>query len=155
YQPIPPPSEFVPNLPQSLEAACMRALERDPARRWQSAGEMREVLYQHMEATSGGAFRRDELGRYVISHFEQERAEVRARITECRAEAADAAPPRDVAPPRTLQVTPRSQPPSSDVATASPRPNPPSNAPQEPPPPAAAPSSQSTRLRGLVFLLGT
>ena len=43
---------------------------------------MREALYAFMEANPGGAFRRDEVGRYVCSLFEQERSEVRARVTE-------------------------------------------------------------------------
>jgi serine/threonine protein kinase/ABC-type phosphate transport system substrate-binding protein len=86
FDEIPPPSK-VPkksggDVPAEVEAICMRAVSRDPEKRWQSAGEMREALYAYMESTPGGAFRRDEVGRRVASLFEKERADVRARITE-------------------------------------------------------------------------
>lgn len=42
--PVPPPTALVPDLPPSLVATVMKALHKDPAKRFQSAGEMREAL---------------------------------------------------------------------------------------------------------------
>ncbi|MDB4944324.1 MAG: hypothetical protein JWP97_3858 [Labilithrix sp.] len=42
--PVPSPSLIVPSIPPSLADAVMRALEKDPARRFQSAEEMRDAL---------------------------------------------------------------------------------------------------------------
>ncbi len=39
-----PPSALVPSVPEWLEAVVMRALSKDPAERFQTAGEMRKVL---------------------------------------------------------------------------------------------------------------
>ncbi len=46
-----PPRRIRPSIPAALEAVIMRALEKDPARRYQSATEMREDL---RKAISGG-----------------------------------------------------------------------------------------------------
>jgi serine/threonine protein kinase len=42
--PIPPPSSQVPDFPPELERIIMRALERDPNQRWQTARQMRSEL---------------------------------------------------------------------------------------------------------------
>ena len=42
--PIPPPSRRNSDVPRDLDAVVLTALERDPARRWQSAGAMRTAL---------------------------------------------------------------------------------------------------------------
>jgi eukaryotic-like serine/threonine-protein kinase len=42
--PVRPPTALVSNLPPSLVATVMRALEKDPAKRFQSAEELREAL---------------------------------------------------------------------------------------------------------------
>ena len=41
---VPPPSALVEDTPDDLEVIMMRALERDPDERWQSAGEMGQAL---------------------------------------------------------------------------------------------------------------
>jgi len=41
---VPPPSALVDDTPDELELIMMRALEREPERRWQSAGEMGHAL---------------------------------------------------------------------------------------------------------------
>ncbi len=52
--PVPPPSMVVPGYPPALEAIVMRALERDPARRFATALEMQRALEAFLrgEATS-------------------------------------------------------------------------------------------------------
>ena len=42
--PFPPPTAFDPSIPEPVARALMRALERDPDRRYPSAAEMREAL---------------------------------------------------------------------------------------------------------------
>ena len=42
--PVRPPTTLIPDLPPSLVATIMRALEKDPAKRFQSADEMRTAL---------------------------------------------------------------------------------------------------------------
>ena len=43
-EPIRPPTAIVPDLPPSLVATVMKALQKDPAKRFQSADELREAL---------------------------------------------------------------------------------------------------------------
>ena len=45
--PIPPPSRTNPDVPSDLDRIVLAALERDPAKRWQSAGAMRTALQHH------------------------------------------------------------------------------------------------------------
>jgi serine/threonine-protein kinase len=45
--PIPPPSRINREVPVDLDRIVLTALERDPARRWQSAAEMRAALERH------------------------------------------------------------------------------------------------------------
>ncbi len=89
FAPIARPSEIREGVPAALEAVCMRALERDAEKRWQTASEMREAIYAFLESETQAGARRDEVGQYVASLFEKERSEVRARITEFMAEAAE------------------------------------------------------------------
>jgi serine/threonine-protein kinase len=42
--PLPPPSQFVPDLPPQVEQVIMKALEKDPNQRYQSATEMMAAL---------------------------------------------------------------------------------------------------------------
>jgi serine/threonine protein kinase len=43
-QPPPRPRSLDPKLPPDLEAAILRGLQKDPARRWQSAADVLEAL---------------------------------------------------------------------------------------------------------------
>ncbi|HEY8079567.1 MAG TPA: protein kinase [Labilithrix sp.] len=89
FSPIARPSEIRNNVPPALEDVCMRALERDAEKRWQTASAMREAIYAFLESETQAGARRDEVGAHVASLFEKERAEVRGRITQFMAEAAD------------------------------------------------------------------
>jgi serine/threonine protein kinase/ABC-type phosphate transport system substrate-binding protein len=134
YQQLDPPSRFAPGTPRELDAICLRALERDPARRWQSAGEMREALYAYMETTPGSGMRRDEVGAYVASIFARERSEVRERITEFMASVDDDAVDGDLSSLRTLQIALPADAPTESRTSVAP---PPSGA--TPPGPAPLP----------------
>jgi serine/threonine-protein kinase len=46
--PIPAPSTLAPEVPPVLDAACLRALERDTAKRWSSAGELSAALSRYL-----------------------------------------------------------------------------------------------------------
>ncbi len=50
--PIPPPSSVVPGVPAALDAVCLRALERDPARRYATALELRRALLDWLHGAS-------------------------------------------------------------------------------------------------------
>lgn len=72
---IRPPTQLRPDLPAYLERCIMRALERDPAKRYPHAAAMRDDLLQLLAMMSRGS-ERDELGRYVASLFIKEREEI-------------------------------------------------------------------------------
>ena len=74
-EPIERPSELRPDLPLSLERCIMRALEREPVRRYQSAAQMRDDLLQILAMMAKGSVR-DPLGEYVAELFEQERHDI-------------------------------------------------------------------------------
>jgi serine/threonine-protein kinase len=88
YEPIPPPSREAPDVPPALDSIVLRAVERDPAVRWATAGEMREALYDFMRGLPGGLMRRDEVGKIVAHLFERERADAKKRIADFMARAA-------------------------------------------------------------------
>jgi serine/threonine-protein kinase len=70
--PIPPPSQVQPDYPAALERIVMRALERDPARRWQSARELRDELRGWLAAEGSGHSKR-EIAEYLRSIFGAEK----------------------------------------------------------------------------------
>lgn len=51
--PIPPPSRFYEDYPPGLEAVLMKALQRDPEKRYQTAGEMRDALEDWLGSYDG------------------------------------------------------------------------------------------------------
>src|SRR5262249_14493717 len=51
---IPPPARLNPEVPPGLDAAVMRALERDPAQRYQSAQELERALAEHIFSQAKG-----------------------------------------------------------------------------------------------------
>jgi serine/threonine-protein kinase len=74
-RPIPPPSALVPALPRALDAVVLRALERDPDKRYRSAVEFLGALEQRSApaATSRavGEYVRSEVGAEMLSlHWE-------------------------------------------------------------------------------------
>lgn len=72
---IEPPGSVRSKFPTVLEDTIMKALERDPDRRYQTAGKMRDDLRDFL-ALQSGEKGRSSLGEYVASLFESERAEI-------------------------------------------------------------------------------
>lgn len=52
--PVPPPSEFAPEIPESLERILLKALEKSPDDRYQSAGEFLEAIEEYEESEDDG-----------------------------------------------------------------------------------------------------
>ncbi len=91
-QEIKAPGDVRSSYPPILEQIVMKALRRDPDRRYQSAGEMRRDL-QDFLAMQGEGGRHEELGAYVAGLFEEERAEV-ARVVRAAQESEEAPKPK-------------------------------------------------------------
>jgi serine/threonine-protein kinase len=78
-QPIPRPSEVRPDVPQDLDAIVMRALERRPEARYQSAAELHADLESYLAknaSLSGGA----PVARYMQWLFGPERVRARTQL---------------------------------------------------------------------------
>jgi serine/threonine-protein kinase len=79
--PIRPPSEFRRDIPPRLEAILMKALSRNPAERFQTAGEMADALegYFHTRGRrpSSGA-----LARWLTDLFGERRAQAKLQIAK-------------------------------------------------------------------------
>lgn len=110
---ITPPRELKPEVPQFLEGVIMKALARDPAKRYQTATLFRQDLLRYLDLTTEGGDLRKTLGAYVAAMFEQERAEI--------AQALQAAPLFDV---EEVEDAPAARPPEArpedDVRPADP-----------------------------------
>ncbi len=89
---IQPPRELRPDIPQALEDVIMRALERDPFKRYQSAGRFRDELLRFLESTSEGDDLRRGLGVYVIGMFKKERADIAMALRAAPTDPSDARP---------------------------------------------------------------
>jgi serine/threonine protein kinase len=77
HDPIPPPSEIVPDLPRELDVVVMRGLERDPTRRYATARDMALELER-----LGGIAPASEVAAWVDSLVHTEIAERQSRIAE-------------------------------------------------------------------------
>jgi serine/threonine-protein kinase len=73
------PSLLAGDVPKALDAIALRALERDPAKRYQTAEEMRDALEGYIQST-GRYVREDEIGRPIAQMFEEQREDVREQI---------------------------------------------------------------------------
>ncbi len=63
-QPCPPPSSYVPSYPKTLEAVVLKALEKDPVRRFQTCAEFEAALDRVMPPTAPRV-RPADVGRFV------------------------------------------------------------------------------------------
>lgn len=71
HREAPPPSSLAPNLPRSLDVITLKALEKDPNRRYQTAGEMANELTRFLrgaEITFTIAERSRKLAQFVRRH---------------------------------------------------------------------------------------
>ena len=76
---IPPPSIYDPGVPPELDAITMRALERDPAARYQTAEEMERALEEYLRS-SGNYLQEAAIGAPIARLFADQRDDVRAQI---------------------------------------------------------------------------
>lgn len=86
-EPIPRLAGVLPDVDPELDALVARALEKDPAARYQSAHEMRQALERHLRK-AGHVVRELEVGEAMASAFHDVRAELQARIRRAMAGAA-------------------------------------------------------------------
>jgi serine/threonine-protein kinase len=87
------PSDLRSSYPPMLEQIVMKALQREPDQRYQTAGEMRDDLRDYL-TMEGGDKGRQALGDYVAELFEEERAEI-ADIVQGADELDDPPEPKD------------------------------------------------------------
>lgn len=80
-EPMPPVRSLAPTVDARLEAIAMRALERNPDNRYQTAQEMHDALEDYLVA-SGQAVRPDQIARLVCDLFRAERARVQQAIKD-------------------------------------------------------------------------
>jgi serine/threonine protein kinase len=83
-----PPSAERGDISPELDAIVMKALAKDPERRYQTAQEMREALEEHLLARSHPV-RQEEVGPLISELFSEERTLMRQRIRQCIASAPD------------------------------------------------------------------
>ncbi len=72
---IPRPCDLSPDIPVFLERCILKALQRDPAERYQTARELRDDLLEFV-LINGGVNVHDELGQHVRELFGNERAQI-------------------------------------------------------------------------------
>lgn len=117
--PIPPPRTRAPDVPPALEAVCMRALERDPNRRYASARQMAAELERAAIAT-GALADAHEVADALRHHFS---AQIEHRKAAIRAYAAALGPNTLPIGPRDIYELPQlSAPLPPGVASGSPLP---------------------------------
>lgn len=93
-EPIRPPRELRPSIPEQLQRIILRALERDPFARYQSAQSLRDDLVEYLSMNADVGDLRRGLGAYVGSMFKQERADIAAAL-QAAPETVDEAEPLD------------------------------------------------------------
>jgi serine/threonine protein kinase len=78
---VPPPSALVEDAPEDLELIIMRALEREPEDRWQSASEMAQALAGFI-ANNDPRFGTQKAAEWMLGHFQKDMVDEQKRITE-------------------------------------------------------------------------
>ncbi len=76
---LPRLSDVLPDAPPELDALLSRALQRDPAARFQTADEMRQALEEYI-ASTGQTLRDSDLGEVLSQVFAEARANLRQQI---------------------------------------------------------------------------
>lgn len=80
-KPVPKLRTVVPDIPDALDGICSWALEKVRDDRFETAGQMREALEQTTRKL-GLTSTPDEVGRFVASLFEEDRAAMREKIVD-------------------------------------------------------------------------
>ena len=101
---VPKPSSAGLRPPPFLDAICLRALERDPAQRYQSAQEMAEALRQAAIKNSALGSR-TEITEWVNSSFQQEFAARRLAVREAARKRESAETRTDISLPALPEMT--------------------------------------------------
>jgi serine/threonine protein kinase len=127
---VAPPSEMVPDVPKDFDSIVMKALAREPADRWQTAGEMQEAL-QEFIATQRPPFTTSKMAAWMRSAFTKEQEEEKARLDSY---ASVGRPSVLGSPPNSLGSTTPGR-----VTQRPPKPPPPAPRPAAPAPAAPAP----------------
>ncbi len=112
HEPVPRLSSARPDVDPRLDAIVARALEKDPAARFQTAQEMRDALEGFL-AQAGPPVRSEDVGRWLQAAFAEDRERTRRRLqaaTEGRPFAEDVVDDLPALP--TLPPPPRSSSPS-------------------------------------------
>jgi serine/threonine protein kinase len=78
-EPIRPLTEVIPDFDPALNAIVMKALEKDPTNRYQTAAEMRAALEAYLR-TKDVAITEEQIGALVTDLFKARRAEVQKQI---------------------------------------------------------------------------
>jgi serine/threonine-protein kinase len=77
--PVPPPSSVLPGLPSELDAVVLRALEREPSRRYATAAEFGAALWGFLRAQSKIPDHR-QIGAWLSALFPDEEQRLRERL---------------------------------------------------------------------------
>ncbi|HJK92685.1 MAG TPA: serine/threonine-protein kinase, partial [Polyangiaceae bacterium LLY-WYZ-15_(1-7)] len=128
------PSEMVPGVPKEFDEIVMRALAREPADRWQSAGELQEAIMEFL-ATQRPPFTTAKMAAWMRSAFTKEMEEEKARLDSYAnvgrpSASAGGGPSRSPSLSATTPGRVTARPPAKKPAPPPPRP--------APPPPVAA-----------------
>ncbi len=83
--PIQAPCELRPEIPPFLESIILRALQRNPYERYESAADMRSDLIEFLEMSPERGDLRRGLGAYVSAMFKDERADIAATLSRAPA----------------------------------------------------------------------
>lgn len=76
---VSPLSEMVPGIPEQLEKVIMKALSREPADRWQSAGELQEALQEFL-ASERPPFTTSKLASWMKAAFTKEMGAEKSKL---------------------------------------------------------------------------
>lgn len=93
----PPPSHLVPDIPDAIDAIVMKGLEREPARRWQTAREMALALEAAIRCSPAS-----EVGAWCEALAESALAKRAAQVRELESSSAVKIPPRTLDNPPTV-----------------------------------------------------
>jgi serine/threonine-protein kinase len=110
----------VPDVPERLEAICMKALSPEPSRRLAPAAEVESELLEYLDGCSSRGSNR-ELGKYVSALFADTRQKTKTLIEQqlAKLDAADSSSIDIVALPNDLALVERTETPAGAVITAS------------------------------------